>query len=233
MANQQQRIGEKFMNMVETFNRIRLNYVRTVPYKQKQDNYPASKEGEDYLITHLKHWVYDKIIKDINDGDVVSYLTRTKSHPHYGISYDPDKKDINKTLPTTIQNAIEALLPAPTWTGKAPTSINNDRGGKVAVTWVVCYINNILPDQQRPRWQFFECSHRCINRYYLSANGWDGGDFGRLPNPMCCVTAECLCWESKSYNQSRGNDFCCRPCSHPECDLTICDCQTIHYPPCL
>lgn len=83
---------------------------------------------------------------------------------------------------------------------------------KFEVKWIVCYINNILPDQTKQNWQLFECSHTCIE------------DF--------CVSPSCLCWESKSVNQSRGQSFCTKVCAHIGCDQIVCVCQSIHEPNC-
>jgi hypothetical protein len=85
---------------------------------------------------------------------------------------------------------------------------------KVPHTWFVCYLFDILPDVNEEGWERFQCSHRCIN--------------------SACVTPDHLCWESASENQSRGNSFCRKPCTHKDCKaFNSCSCQCNHKPHCL
>lgn len=81
-------------------------------------------------------------------------------------------------------------------------------------SWFVCYVYNIVPDETEDGWELCQCSHICVN--------------GK------CVTAEHLCWESASENQSRGNRFCRKKCTHDDCDtINVCHCQEFHDPPCI
>jgi len=115
--------------------------------------------------------------------------------------------DNRKTIPSTIRTAITALN-NPSWAAE-----------KAELKWVVCYLNNIRPDTTQQGWQQFECSHKCIEH--------------GLGQAYCCIDARCLCWESKSVNQSRGNKFCMRNCGHNNCNLFVCHCQGFHNPPCI
>jgi len=90
-------------------------------------------------------------------------------------------------------------------------------GVKFEVKWIVCYLEGILPYTDQPNWQQMECSHRCIN------SGLDHEE---------CIDHRCLCRESKSANQSRGNTFCCKPCAH-SCGEVVCECQHFHDPSCI
>ena len=83
---------------------------------------------------------------------------------------------------------------------------------KKPVTWFICWLNAIHPDKTKTGWESYQCSHLCTR-----------GN---------CITETCLCWESASSNQSRGNDFCERLCAHKNCKKTICKCQGLHDPPC-
>lgn len=117
-------------------------------------------------------------------------------------------RDGRRTLPSTISIALSGR-----------------RGKKVEVKWVVCYLAGIRPAETRADGVDLECSHRCINQ---------GRDPLRLDSiNEECIDPSCLCWETKSQNQSRGNWFCCKPCSHSHCSRTVCECQGLHIPPCL
>ncbi len=188
----------RFLGMCEAFDKIKSTYVRVVPYKQPQSNYPQRKEGEEYLFTHLKHWVG-------TFSDVESAQTRCGNSHQLIKRRDGD--DFRRTIPATIVSAIQQLDDEELWGMKH----DDARNVKVPVTWIVCYLNNIKPEGEG--FENFDCSHRCITSE--------------------CITAACLCWESKSANQARGNNFCSRKCAHDGCDKTICLCQSIHEPHCL
>ena len=53
-----------------------------------------------------------------------------------------------------------------------------------------------------------------------------------LHRRFLCIAKLCLCWESKSVNQSRGQSFCTKVCAHIGCDQIVCVCQSIHEPNC-
>jgi hypothetical protein len=135
-------------------------------------------------------------------GYVVQSNTLTRSG-NLHVQTSKVGSDNRRTIPSTIRKAI-AQLPNPRWQAE-----------KAEVKWVVCWLNGILPDTNAQGWQQFECSHKCI-------------EFG-LTN-TCCIDVGCLCWESKSTNQSRGNRFCMLQCTH--CLQPLCHCQHLHNPPC-
>lgn len=112
--------------------------------------------------------------------------------------------DLRRSLPTTINSAMNMVDKK--WTSKK----------RVTVTWIVCYLNKIYPDTLKNSWESFECSHICI-------------EYG-LQDKFNCIDARCLTWESKSVNQSRGNDFCMKKCNH--CQIWCCHCQHFHDPCC-
>lgn len=65
---------------------------------------------------------------------------------------------------------------------------------KITWTWLVCAVWGIDPDQTKPGWEHFECSHRCC-------------EIG-IEDGYRCIDPQCLTWESKSDNQSRANPAC-------------------------
>lgn len=199
--------AKRFLEMCNTLLRILPNYRRTVPPKQSESNYPEPKLGEDYLITHLKAWVQKHVL-------IEKHTTRT-SLKHEVMIYGGDGR---RSLPSTICAAIHMLdNPKPVW------GLSTDQ--KVPVTWIVCYLNNIRPDTTEENWQSFDCSHRCISYDLKGSEGQE--------QRLECIDKACLCWESKSYNQSRGNWFCCKICTHTDCAKIVCLCQQIHDPPCI
>jgi hypothetical protein len=202
--------AERFLDMCRTLDRILDTYTRTVPRKQSANNYPEIKRDELYLITHLESW-----LRQHREAEHV-FVTRT-GKDHEVAKYCNDGR---RTIPSTIRNAIALLRDPP-----AAWGLGTDQ--KVPLTWVVCYLHDILPDTAMKDWGAFDCSHRCIC-HDLDANGVDRERRERL----VCVDPRCLCWESKSYNQSRGNRFCCKACTHVDCDRTVCVCQNIHDPSC-
>lgn len=152
-------------------------------------------------MTHLKHFVNQYV------PDSEEFKTRTNSvHrvAHYG-------SDGRRTIPSTIREALVCLdYPKATW--------GTSKDQKAPLTWVVCYINNILPDTTKEDWRSYDCSHRCICH--------------NLHKRYVCVDIGCLVWEPKNYNQSRGNWYCCKKCAHDDCQMTVCECNKIHEPAC-
>lgn len=114
-------------------------------------------------------------------------------------------KDLRRSLPSTINSAMNMLDDC--WNLKQ----------RVTVTWIVCYLNKIYPSITVIDWERFECSHICI-------------EFGLEKDRFNCIDASCLTWESKSVNQSRGNNYCMRKCNH--CQNWCCHCQDFHKPSC-
>jgi hypothetical protein len=85
---------------------------------------------------------------------------------------------------------------------------------KKPITWIVCYVFGIYPDQSKRGWEYFQCSHVCTNGV--------------------CASNEHLVWEDASSNQSRGNQYCTKRCVHDNCTFqTVCACQSLHSPPCI
>jgi len=68
--------------------------------------------------------------------------------------------------------------------------------------------------------------HGTVKKVYLP---WHGEDKAWL-----CVEGDCLVWESKSYNQERGNRYCTNQCSHYDvCRKHVCECNGFHVPYCI
>lgn len=195
----------RFMEMCATLDRIKGTYTRIVPKKQSALRYPHVVTGEPYLITHLKFWVAEAKVNQ-------TFLTRT------GTTHSVAKcgNDGRKGLPSTINDAIGNLVDSTTGYGNATWGSDKQRA---SIPWIVCYLNNIHPDTNQDKWKSFDCSHRCIG-------------YG-LPEDHYCINPGCLVWESKSYNQERGNRFCCNLCAHGDCGKTICSCNKLHEPSCL
>jgi hypothetical protein len=95
-------------------------------------------------------------------------------------------------------------------------------GAKVTLTWLVCYVWDVYPDQTLAGWESFECSHICL------CAGLGGGK----NNQLVCTWAGHLTWESSSDNQSRGYNNCLNIC-HCGCGYTLCYLYKIHKPYCL
>lgn len=93
-------------------------------------------------------------------------------------------------------------------------------GAKVTVTWLSCYIWNVRPDQTQPGWEYFECSHRCLN-----------AGQGESVTAKCTYASH-LTWESKAANQSRAGDLCATLC-HCGCGEYICRVYEAHFPQCI
>jgi len=151
----------------------------------------------------LTHLKFMVKIKLINQ----EFKTRT-GRIHEVTIKKPQDKDNRYTVPSTIRSAI-VLLPE--------TEALWKNHNKVELKWITCYLADIKPNTSQTGWEKFECSHRCI-------------EFGL--NSYFCVDASCMTWESKSINQSRGNPWCAKQCSH-NCGKIICECQGMHNPPCI
>ena len=78
-------------------------------------------------------------------------------------------------------------------------------------SWFICWFYQIRPVTGLIGWRRFECSHRCTT--------------------SMCITPECLVWESRADNLSRGYHICTQKCYH--CGDMICICTQIHVPSCL
>lgn len=94
---------------------------------------------------------------------------------------------------------------------------------KYSMTWLICYLSNILPNKNIDMWEYFQCSHLCIQ-------------YG-LPKGYYCIDPRCLVWEDASTNQSRGSkskgiNLCTRKCGHDGCSKIVCVCSNLHDPHC-
>lgn len=192
----------RFVQLCGLFDLLEDSYQRVVPPKQSEDNYPPSEPNTPYIITHLTHWVESY---EATEGNLRTGGTHTL------MLYNSNEN--RRCLPSTIRNAIAEI---------SPGSCFGKKNSRVPVTWIVMYLHAIFPDETLLNWRLFECSHRCIeynerrtrNRRYV------------------CIDPECLVWESKSVNQSRGNWTCTRECTH-NCGKILCVCQKLHDPPCI
>jgi hypothetical protein len=187
--------AERFMEIVAILDKCKESYRRTVPHKACEEDYPPEKDGESYLITHLKNWLSSKI------EEQKVFTTRTGE---IHVAMKSNGKDLRRNLPTTINAEMQKHC------------MEWDRKKRVTVTWIVCYLNKVFPNQTCENWKFFECSHLCV-------------EYGLKPE-FNCIDGGCLAWESKSTNQSRGNDYCMKICNH--CSSRCCHCQGFHFPGC-
>lgn len=197
----------RFAAMCRTLNRILNTYTRGVPHKQREADYPPTGDGEyPYLHIHLTSWV---------ERYVVDEQAPTRTGHHRVMTLDSNGN--RRTLPSTIVAAIRGLdhFEWPGGTGKDV---------RVPVYWIVCYLHSILPPENQPGWECYECSHCCIEYYEQRAEGG---------KKRACVDARCLVWESKTSNQGRGHaaEYCCKPCKH--CEEPLCRCANLHTPPCM
>ena len=211
--------GEKFTKLCNTFVFLEPIYTRVI-YPHQINNLPGINPGEPYLHTHLRHWVNSYIVGGVHN-------TRTNQQ-HAVMTHTPGSKDDRRTLPSNILKCYrEHVLPIidDSTSPFYDILLLEENLSKVEVAWVVCYLNNILPDQNLAGWRTFECSHRCIERNHANVPISSIG--------LACVDPQCLTWESKPENQSRGGDnpICMRICNH--CQQRLCVCQGIHNPPCI
>jgi len=215
--------ASRFMAMCETLDRLRQSYNRKVPYKQSEKDYPKQVVEEQYIITHLKFWVNNLVVTK------QKFTTQTgQTHDVMECTASDRKKFLNgkspgsprKQLPRTIYEAIKSLEEPIIW-GNNPTPT------KVTVTWIVAYLSKIHPDQSKPNWKYFDCSHRCIEHGLRSKDQ-------SVTIHYACIDSNCLTWETKSDNQARANNHCRNICKHDGiCTDWQCKCQQNHNPYCL
>jgi len=209
--------AERFIKMCDSFDRLFDTYVRTVPLRQSQNNYPPMDPNglEPYIITHLCFFV------DQHTMNKTQFTCRTESNPIIWHWVGPltSQNDLRFTLPSTIRQALLDI------------DAEWDCTSKVELTWIICYLNGVMPDQNVPNWQFFECSHIvciswCRNGPLKERKVPEQGS----PYGYGCIDINCLRWESKSDNQSRGYQTCWKTSNH--CGLNLCFCQGLHLPNC-
>ncbi len=190
--------GKRFLELCESFKAIKKDFVYQEVHHSNYKPDQNLREGFSDLKWLLRDMVHKCLVK--NDGR--NYRTRT------GLKHRVAKVgtgDCRKTIPGVIRSfALSKGVIIPE---------------KCQLTWIVCYLHKIAPDQSKDGWKYFECSHRCISN--------------DIPGTRECVDPKCLVWESKAINQSRGHmaGVCCRQCVH--CDRFLCGCQSLHYPNCL
>lgn len=153
--------GERFWMLCDLLDVMLPDYSRKVPIYGKEIDYPAVKEGEPYLITHLKFYISRKKID----------ITETRS----GSSHLIAMVNANNRwqLPCTI---ISRMIEVQQEYNLSYTVVKQQA---VPPTWIVCYINNIRPDKSVEGWKNFECSHTCIS--YAIQEKWNCID------PACLV----------------------------------------------
>ena len=192
----------RFMQMKQSLDSIRSIYNRNPQKHSREEDYPEQVTGQDYLVTHLNHWLstYVTIIGTTRSGLDHKLMVHTQA-----------KEDGRRSLPRSIRGCLHRNLTKGQWGYRTTKDPCPDI--KVTLTWVVCYIQGIVPDASLDGWQTFECSHRCAEVEHL------------------CLDPDCLFWESRSANQSRGYGLCWRVCTH--CGRHLCECQQIHVPPCI
>lgn len=129
------------------------------------------------------------------------------------------KKDGRVQLPNEV---IHWLMtnPNPHWRLDFDRNGRPSGGSKVTLTWIVCYLNNNLPNPTIEGWENFECSHIC-----LCAGNGNKSDY-------VCLLPKHLVWESSSENQSRGYELCMKMC-HCGCGDTLCRVSNLHNPHCV
>jgi hypothetical protein len=207
-------IALRFTHFVEMLDKLRKKWVipsRREAHASAKFDPPERVPSEDYLITVLKRWLQDRVRLTPSPETT---MTRTKQ-PHSAIKND------RTAFPVYMIKAAVSLLE-----GEELNWSLEGSEKKIEPTWVVAYLNGILPDKTKDGWQSFELSHRCVE-YHFTATAKGKNER--------CVTANCLVWESKAVNQYRGHskDHCCKKCSHDGCKETVCVCQRLHDPHCL
>lgn len=205
--------AEKFSHFVNVLNQIKDTYRITISRHANRSLQPIVPDDLEisHLELHLRFWL----------PSTVDFETRT-GQVHSCVPCAPSARDGRKSFPIQINKYIIDTVPQLPF----PWSLHQ----RFEMKWVACYLAGVVPDETIDGWQQFECSHRCI-QYGL--NSPVNGQRDRDQVGYHCIDPLCLLWESRSVNQSRGNDYCCRPCKHEDCNLTICQCQGIHNQPCM
>jgi len=221
-------IAKRFMNMCEALHKISATYKVIRDKRAAKVDYPTEDFLDQYkdqnkteLGLHIYHTVFVKRWEIVGQKKVM--WTRTGAS--HLVAPKPNKDDNRLDLPRPIKNALLHLQTL------EPNSWYNP---KPEMTWLVCWLNNIYPDMSQPGWEAFECSHRCVERDQT------GMKLKRIASSTkygwACIDPDCLCWESRSDNQSRGNTFCYKPCTHEGCTKPngyVCSCSSLHDPPCI
>lgn len=139
--------AERFEHMCASLDSIRPTYKRSsVPHAQPL---PPAVCREAYLVTHIKHWLYELLAAALVQGRTERcYQLQRRAN---GID------DGRRSLPRAIARALRTDSNA-NWCQE-----------KVTVTWVVCWINSVRPDRSIQGWEVFQASHRCLTPNCLTS----------------------------------------------------------------
>lgn len=210
--SQDQRHAKRFLLLAESFDRLE----RMLEDDERvRDGWREHVPGHDTIRSFLVRWIEGK---------------RAASSLQTRLGFNPERKAC-RCLPPSTKNGSrrdgrfsfgkdflrfwfevqkEHDLP---W--RMVEGGRDGSGTKVTASWIVCWLNGVLPDTAAEGWELFECSHRCGRTNHF------------------CLEDECPVWESKSENQSRAGTAsgCRRMCLH--CGVMLCVCQKMHVPSCL
>lgn len=209
--------AQRFLLLADALCKVEPNVTRSGLFKPIRSqarhmvrNRPEEEEGSTYLRTLLRHLC-------VTGGAEIQQLPLRSGGRHQcltapGRTSETSHRRLKQcNMPDELAEMLLELLPPefPPFSVKSPQRV-----------WLVCFLNGILPDTTKPGWEYFQCSHRCVEF------GLDGS---------VCVDPKCLVWEPASANYSRGYTagICCLPCQHDVCRATRCQCAEIHHPPCL
>jgi len=208
-------IGTRYLYMKMSFDMIEPYYTKDLCYYynmlninipiDKTDLIEYDENNISFLRYHLIYWILHLL-----ELKLVPYCKEKYEHCHV-LKYPTKKEEGRRDLPTSIYKFLR--------TNNTPW-----RSKKVTLSWIVCYIFNIDPDCNKPGWEKFQCSHRCI---------------GAGEN-LICLNYKHLVWELSANNQSRGSTsegrrICCITCQCFRSIVekhTLCIHYKIHDPPC-
>jgi|JI102314A1RNA_FD_contig_121_108489_length_1646_multi_5_in_0_out_0_2 hypothetical protein len=214
--------AERYMAFVQAFDLVRQTLTHGNIYEgvRSQDRrvHPPPVEGEEYLVTFLKACL--TVGGRESRLRVVMLPTRSGAqhqclgyHAGTGVYSSKDGDLIQKSLRKVKLGAV------------LRKRCDIDRGligewasGDFTRSWIAAYLAGVHPNVDQPLWQYFQCSHRCIESG-LSTQG------------LICIDAGCMIWESQRANLARGQTMsvaCTERCPHTCCDKTICACTGIH-----
>lgn len=206
-------IAKGFMCMVQVLDEFSKTYTRHLALASynskggtKQLPVPAEIKTEPYLHTVLRAWItmYSNVSTPTKRNLNPGYVHNLSKHTGDG------RQDLPKWLKRDLYVFGQKNKAAFDW---RPRFFGSDgsKDCRVTLWWIVAYLHQMHPDQTLLGWETFECSHRCIEQ---------------------CLTAACLCWESKSINQSRNNPACMKTC-HCGCNVSLCAANAVHNKHCL
>jgi len=193
--------AKRFVEICAIFDKLKVNFryehqsrSRLKPDVARKGNYTDLK----WLLSDLVH---RHKIKRPNKG-----MYRTRTGERHRLAQSCPHQHGRKNIPKPIRQFAQLQ--------------NSPLPEKLQLTWIVCYLHRIRPNQNEKGWECFDCSHRCVSY--------------NLPDDIQCISRKCLCWESKHNNQSRGFmvENCTKECCCKEKDY-ICRCRGIHVPCCI